>query len=195
MIVTPLAIPDVVLIEPEVFQDARGTFFESFNLAQFESVLGRTLDFVQDNHSTSHQHVLRGLHYQIKQAQGKLIRVTKGEVFDVVVDLRRDASTFGQTVCLTLSDTRCQQLWVPEGFAHGFLALTQGAEVLYKTTDYYAPLHERCVRWDDADLNIPWPLQSAPILSEKDARGTSFRQAETFDTPHSDKARSIASST
>lgn len=180
MIVTPLAIPDVVLIEPKVFQDARGTFFESFNQAQFESALGRKLDFVQDNHSTSHQHVLRGLHYQIKQAQGKLIRVTKGEVFDVVVDLRHDASTFGQTVCLTLSETRRQQLWVPEGFAHGFLALTEGAEVLYKTTDYYAPLHERCVRWDDADLNIPWPLQSAPILSEKDARGTLFRRAETF---------------
>lgn len=184
---TALAIPDVVLIEPKIFRDHRGSFFESFNLSQLELALDRSLSFVQDNHSTSNQHVLRGLHYQIKQPQGKLIKVTKGEIFDVVVDLRRDSKTFGQFVCQTLSQEKHNQLWVPEGFAHGFLTISETAEVLYKTTDYYAPAHERCLRWDDPTLNIAWPLHlaqkpvSAPILSEKDAQGVSFEDAETFE--------------
>lgn len=194
MITFPLTIPDVVLLEPKVFHDNRGSFFESFNLAQLELALGRSLSFVQDNHSTSHQHVLRGLHYQINQPQGKLIKVMKGEIFDVVVDLRCHSKTFGQSACQILSHAKHQQLWVPEGFAHGFLTLSDSAEVLYKTTDYYAPSHERCLRWDDPTLNIPWPLQltprassasgpisaSVPILSEKDAKGVSFEDAETF---------------
>jgi dTDP-4-dehydrorhamnose 3,5-epimerase len=186
MIVTPLAIPDVVLIDPKVFRDDRGFFFESFNQSQFEAALGRPLRFVQDNHSVSHRHVLRGLHYQIHQAQGKLIRVIKGEIFDVVVDMRRTSQTFGQSVCQVLSEKDRHQLWVPEGFAHGFLTLSDTAEVLYKTTDYYAPAHERCLRWDDSTLNIPWPLALpqglalAPILSAKDAQGVSFEKAESF---------------
>lgn len=188
MIATPLFIPDVLMLEPKVFNDERGSFFESFNLAQLESALSRSLSFVQDNHSTSHRNVLRGLHYQIKQPQGKLIKVMKGEIFDVVVDLRRHSNTFGQTACQILSHAKHQQLWVPEGFAHGFLTLSDSAEVLYKTTDYYAPAHERCLRWDDPTLNIPWPLQFAqgsnsgiaPILSAKDAQGVSFEDAETF---------------
>lgn len=184
MIVTPLAIPDVVLLEPKIFRDYRGSFFESFNLAQLESALGRSLSFVQDNHSTSYRHVLRGLHYQIKQPQGKLIKVTKGEIFDVVVDMRRHSKTFGQSVCQILSQDLHNQLWIPEGFAHGFLTLTESAEVLYKTTDYYAPAHERCLRWDDPALNIPWPLKltqgQGPILSEKDSLGVSFEEAEAY---------------
>jgi dTDP-4-dehydrorhamnose 3,5-epimerase len=188
MIAKPQTIPDVVMLEPRVFHDDRGSFFESFNLAQLESVLGRSLRFVQDNHSTSHQHVLRGLHYQIKQPQGKLIKVMKGEIFDVVVDLRRHSTTFGQSAYQILSHAKHQQLWVPEGFAHGFLTLSDSAEVLYKTTDYYAPEHERCLRWDEPTLNIPWPLElaqgstsaTAPILSAKDAQGTSLEEAETF---------------
>jgi dTDP-4-dehydrorhamnose 3,5-epimerase len=188
MIVTPLAIPDIVLLEPKVFRDDRGIFYESFNQVQFEAALGRSLRFVQDNHSVSHRHVLRGLHYQIEQSQGKLIRVIQGEIFDVVVDIRRHSKTFGQSVCHLLSDKKHQQLWVPEGFAHGFLTLSDSAEVLYKTTDYYAPAHERCLRWDDPTLNIPWPLKLtsgntstlAPILSTKDAQGVSFEEAETF---------------
>lgn len=184
MIVTPLAIPDVVLLEPKIFRDYRGSFFESFNLAQLESALGRSLSFVQDNHSTSYRHVLRGLHYQIKQPQGKLIKVTKGEIFDVVVDMRRHSETFGQSVCQILSQDLHNQLWIPEGFAHGFLTLTESAEVLYKTTNYYAPAHERCLRWDDPALNIPWPLKltqgQGPILSEKDSLGVSFEEAEAY---------------
>lgn len=188
MNVTPLSIPDVVLIEPNVFSDDRGSFFESFNQVQFEATLGRPLRFVQDNHSVSHRHVLRGLHYQVQQPQAKLIRVIKGEIFDVVVDMRRHSTTFGQSVCHLLSDKQHQQLWVPEGFAHGFLTLSDFAEVLYKTTDYYAPAHECCLRWDDPTLNIPWPLKLTsqatstlvPILSTKDARGVSFEDAETF---------------
>jgi dTDP-4-dehydrorhamnose 3,5-epimerase len=188
MIVTPLAIPEVVLIEPKIFRDPRGAFFESFNLAHLETALGRSLSFVQDNHSISHQHVLRGLHYQIKQPQGKLIKVAKGEIFDVVVDLRRHSNTFGQFICQILSQEMHHQLWVPEGFAHGFLTLSDTAEVLYKTTDYYAPAHERCLRWDDSTLNIPWPLKlrqesisvSAPIMSIQDTQGVSFEEAETY---------------
>lgn len=188
MIAKPLAIPDVVMLEPKVFRDARGAFFESFHQAELESALGRSLRFVQDNQSTSHRSVLRGLHYQIQQPQGKLIRVIRGEIFDVVVDLRRHSTTFGQSLCHLLSDAQHQQLWVPKGFAHGFLTISETAEVLYKTTDYYAPAHERCVRWDDPTLNIPWPLQlasgtasvSTPILSAKDAQGVSFVDAETF---------------
>ena len=188
MIVTPLAIPDDVLLEPKIFRDHRGSFFESFNLAQLESALGRSLTFVQDNHSTSYRYVLRGLHYQIKQPQGKLIQVTKGEIFDVIVDIRRHSKTFGQSVCQILSQELHNQLWIPEGFAHGFLTLSESAEVLYKTTDYYAPAHERCLRWDDPILNIPWPLElikgttssQGPILSAKDALGVSFEEAETY---------------
>lgn len=188
MIATPLSIPDIVLLEPKVFCDDRGIFYESFNLARFETALGRSLRFVQDNHSVSYQHVLRGLHYQIEQSQAKLIRVIKGEIFDVVVDMRRYSKTFGQSVCHLLSDKQHQHLWVPEGFAHGFLTLSVSAEVLYKTTDYYAPAYERCLLWDDPTLNIPWPLQFAqgstsaiaPILSAKDAQGVSFEDAETF---------------
>ncbi len=186
MKVTPLVIPDIVLLEPKIFRDHRGSFFESFNLAQLELALGRTLNFVQDNHSTSNRHVLRGLHYQIKHPQAKLIQVTRGEIFDVVVDMRRHSNTFGQSVCQILSQETHQQLWIPEGFAHGFLTLSDTAEVLYKTTDYYAPAYERCLCWDDPTLNIPWPLQSAqgsteiPILSAKDMKGVSFREAETF---------------
>jgi dTDP-4-dehydrorhamnose 3,5-epimerase len=188
MIVRPLAIPDVVLLEPKIFRDHRGSFFESFNLAQLETALGRSLCFVQDNHSASNQNVLRGLHYQIKQPQGKLIKVTRGEIFDVVVDMRQHSNTFGQSVCQNLSQEMHNQLWIPEGFAHGFLTLSDVAEVLYKTTDYYAPEHERCLRWDDSTLNIPWPLKleqesisvSVPILSIKDAQGVSFEEAETY---------------
>lgn len=188
MIVIPLAIPDVSLLQPKILRDHRGTFFESFNLVQLESELGRSLHFVQDNHSISHQHVLRGLHYQIKQPQGKLIKVTRGKIFDVVVDMRRHSKTFGQSICQILSQEMHHQLWVPEGFAHGFLTLSDTAEVLYKTTDYYAPAHERCLRWDDSTLNIPWPLKleqesisvSVPILSIKDAQGVSFEEAETY---------------
>lgn len=188
MIITPLEIPDIVLVEPKVFRDDRGIFYESFNQAQYEAALGRPLHFVQDNHSVSHRHVLRGLHYQVQQPQAKLIRVIKGEIFDVVVDMRRHSTTFGQSVCHLLSDKQHQQLWVPEGFAHGFLTLSDFAEVLYKTTDYYAPAHECCLRWDDPTLNIPWPLKLTsqatstlvPTLSTKDARGVSFEDAETF---------------
>lgn len=188
MIVRPLAIPDVVLLEPKIFRDHRGSFFESFNLAQLELALGRSLSLVQDNHSTSNHNVLRGLHYQIKQPQGKLINVTRGEIFDVVIDMRRHSKTFGKSICQILSQEMHNQLWVPEGFAHGFLTLSDSAEVLYKTTDYYAPEHERCLRWDDPTLNIPWPLQfangstsaTAPILSANDAQGVSFKEADTF---------------
>lgn len=164
----PLAIPDVVLMEPKVFGDNRGFFFESFNHAQFEASIGRRVSFVQDNHSKSAKYVLRGLHFQIQQAQGKLVRVIAGEVFDVAVDIRRSSPTFGQWVGETLSAENKKQLWVPEGFAHGFLVLSDTAELLYKTTDYYAPQFERCIAWNDTMLNIDWPIDGAPILSAKD---------------------------
>lgn len=177
---TRLAIPDVVLLEPRVFGDDRGFFFESFNQQRFEEAIGRKVNFVQDNHSRSAKNVLRGLHYQIQQPQGKLVRVTQGEVFDVAVDLRKSSATFGEWVGAMLSAENKHQLWIPEGFAHGFIVLSETAEFLYKTTDYYAPAHERCVRWDDATLAIQWPAGTKPMLSTKDAQGLSFADAEIF---------------
>ena len=173
-------IPEVLLIEPKVFGDERGFFFESFNAREFNEAVGRDVVFVQDNHSCSTKNVLRGLHYQVQQTQGKLVRVAEGEVFDVAVDLRRSSPTFGQWVGDTLSAENKKQLWVPEGFAHGFLVLSEKAEFLYKTTDYYAPEHERCIAWDDATLNIDWRLAGLPELSKKDRQGQEFLQAEVF---------------
>lgn len=179
---TSLAIPDVLLLEPRVFSDDRGYFFESFNLREFESAIGKKISFVQSNHSFSVQHVLRGLHYQIKQAQGKLVRVVRGEVFDVAVDLRRSSATFGQWAGEMLSAENKKQLWIPPGFAHGFVVLSGCADFLYNTTDYWAPEHERCIVWNDATLAIDWPLRgNLPLLSEKDARGTAFENAEIYD--------------
>ncbi len=175
MKITPTAIPDVLLIEPRVFGDARGFFYESFNQKSFAEATGVDLPFVQDNHSKSVKGVLRGLHYQVEpHAQGKLVRVTQGEVFDVAVDLRKDAKTFGQWVGVTLSAENKQQLWIPPGFAHGFLVLSDTAEFLYKTTDYYAPQAERSLRWDDPTLAITWPLEGEPILADKDRQGHLF---------------------
>ena len=177
---TPLAIPDVVLIEPDVFGDERGFFMESFNQARFEAAIGKPVQFVQDNHSRSVKNVLRGLHYQIQQPQGKLVRVVQGEVFDVAVDLRKSSPTFGKWVGELLSAENKRQLWVPEGFAHGFVVLSDTAEFLYKTTNYYAPAHERCILWNDATLNIAWPQGIEPILSAKAATGLSSRESEVF---------------
>lgn len=171
---TPLAIPDVFLIEPQVFGDERGFFFESFNQAKFEDAIGKKVTFVQDNHSKSSKGVLRGLHFQDPKPQGKLVRVTQGEVFDVVVDIRKDSPTFGKWLAEILSAENKKQLWIPEGLAHGFLVLSETAEFLYKTTDYYAPEHEKCVAWDDPTLNIPWPLSGPPKLSAKDQKGVLF---------------------
>jgi len=171
MKITPTAIPDVVLIEPKVFGDDRGFFFESFNLRVFKEATGLEPTFVQDNHSRSARNVLRGLHYQIKQPQGKLVRVVSGEVFDVAVDIRKGSPTFGRWVGDILSADNKKQLWIPPDFAHGFLVLSESAEFLYKTTDYWAPEHERCIRWDDPHLAIAWPLQGEPVLSGKDSTG------------------------
>jgi dTDP-4-dehydrorhamnose 3,5-epimerase len=180
MKVTPTAIPEVLLIEPRVFGDARGFFFESFNQRAFQEASGLNLEFVQDNHSRSSQGVLRGLHYQIEQPQGKLVRVVRGRVFDVAVDLRRSAATFGRWVGMELSEDEHRQLWIPPGFAHGFMVLSESADFLYKTTDYYAPEHERCVAWNDPQLGIEWPDSVTPRLSAKDATGLPFHQAEYF---------------
>jgi dTDP-4-dehydrorhamnose 3,5-epimerase len=180
MKVTQTTIPEVVVIEPNVFGDERGFFFESFNAKTFSELTGVNADFVQDNHSRSAKNVLRGLHYQIKQSQGKLVRVTAGEVFDVAVDLRKSSPTFGQWVGEYLSAQNKKQLWVPEGFAHGFVVLSDNAEFLYKTTDYYAPEFERCICWDDPDLDIGWPEGINPLLSVKDAKGAGFSNAEVF---------------
>nr|WP_288466046.1 dTDP-4-dehydrorhamnose 3,5-epimerase [uncultured Pseudomonas sp.] len=174
------AIPEVLILEPKVFGDERGFFFESFNARAFSEATGLNPNFVQDNHSRSQQGVLRGLHYQVEQTQGKLVRVTAGEVYDVAVDLRRQSPTFGQWVGAHLSADNKRQLWMPEGFAHGFLVLSEFAEFLYKTTDYYAPAHERCIRWDDPKLAIAWPLQGEPKLSAKDQQGLSFDEADVF---------------
>jgi dTDP-4-dehydrorhamnose 3,5-epimerase len=175
-----LSIPDVVLFEPDVFGDERGFFFESFNQAKFEAAIGRPVSFVQDNHSRSARGVLRGLHYQIQQPQGKLVRVAQGEVFDVAVDLRRSSPTFGKWVGAQLSGENKKQLWVPAGFGHGFVVLSESADFLYKTTDYYAPAHERCVAWNDQQIGIEWPLREAPTLSAKDAKGLALQDAEVF---------------
>ena len=172
---------DVLVLEPKVFGDERGFFYESFNIRTFADLTGVRREFVQDNHSRSQRGVLRGLHYQVQQAQGKLVRVTQGEVFDVVVDLRRSSPTFGRWAGINLSAENKRQLWIPEGFAHGFLVLSEYAEFLYKTTDYYAPEHERCIRWDDPDLAIDWPLTGAPILSAKDKAGVNFKDADLFE--------------
>ncbi|MDP8567792.1 dTDP-4-dehydrorhamnose 3,5-epimerase [Methylophilus aquaticus] len=174
-------IPDVVVFEPKVFGDARGFFYESFNENVFAEATGLRPRFVQDNHSKSAKNVLRGLHYQVQQAQGKLVRVTQGEVFDVAVDLRKKSPTFGQWVGEILSAENKKMLWIPEGFAHGFLVLSETAEFLYKTTDFYAPQYERCIVWDDPTLAIDWPLQSTPSLSAKDAQGLSFDDADKFE--------------
>lgn len=180
MNIIPTEIPEVLILEPRVFGDDRGFFFESFNEKTFADKVGVSARFVQDNHSRSSNGVLRGLHYQIQQAQGKLIRVVSGEIFDVAVDIRRSSPTFGQWVGHFLSAENKQQLWVPMGFAHGFLVVSAMAEVLYKTTDFYAPAQERCIRWDDPDLDIAWPLSAPPILSTKDQAGVSFHNAEVF---------------
>lgn len=180
MQVTPTAIPEVLLIEPRVFGDARGFFFESFNQRAFCSATGLDLHFVQDNHSRSAQGVLRGLHYQVQQPQGKLVRVVRGRVFDVAVDIRRSAPTFGRWVGMELSEENQRQLWVPPGFAHGFLVLSDSADFLYKTTEYYAPEHERCIAWNDPQLAISWPAEIAPRLSAKDAVAPAFAQADYF---------------
>ena len=180
MIVVHASIPDVLVLEPKVFGDARGFFFESFNARTFNEKTGINAQFVQDNHTRSAKNVLRGLHYQIKQPQGKLVRVTEGEVFDVVVDIRKSSPTFGLWATVTLSADNKRMLWIPPGFAHGFLVLSDHAEFLYKTTDYWAPAHERCIAWDDPQLNIAWPLQGAPQLSAKDQNGVPFLTAEVF---------------
>lgn len=181
MNIVPLAIPEVLRIEPRVFGDDRGFFFESFRQDRFEQAVGRKVDFVQDNHSKSAHNVLRGLHYQLRQTQGKLVRVVAGSVFDVAVDLRRSSPTFGQWVGEVLSAENKVQLWVPEGFAHGFIVLSESAEFVYKTTDYYAPEHERCLAWDDPVIGIDWPVSQAPLVSAKDGSGLPFNVAETFD--------------
>lgn len=173
-------IPDVFIIEPKVFGDARGFFFESFNQRQFEQLTGFAPNFVQDNHSRSARGVLRGLHYQIQQPQGKLVRVIAGEVFDVCVDLRRSSATFGKSVCMSLSALNHRQLWIPPGFAHGFLVTSESADFVYKTTDYFAPEHERALLWNDEALAIPWPHQGEPLLSAKDKAGIPLAQVETY---------------
>ena len=179
MKITPCVIPDVLLLEPRILGDDRGFFFESFNQRDFNQATGLDLYFVQDNHSRSACNVLRGLHYQITQPQGKLVRVTVGEVFDVAVDIRRNSPTFGKWAGELLSASNKRQLWVPPGLAHGFLVLSESADFLYKTTDYYAPEHERCIAWNDPTLAIDWPLlRAAPLLSGKDAAGKAFLQAE-----------------
>ncbi len=182
MKVTPTSIPDVVVIEPQVFGDARGFFFESFNGRKMAEALGRPMDFVQDNHSRSSRGVLRGLHYQCPNAQGKLVRVVQGEVFDVAVDLRRGSPTFGKWESDVLSAENKRQLWVPAGFAHGFLVLSETAEVLYKTTAYYEPKDEHCLAWDDPTVGIAWPLHGVkPLVSAKDALGKPLAQARLFE--------------
>lgn len=174
-------IPDVKIIEPDVFGDVRGFFMESFNARRFAEATGVTLPFVQDNHSRSQHGVLRGLHYQIKQPQGKLVRVVRGAVFDVAVDLRRSSPTFGAWVGVELTEDNNRQLWVPPGFGHGFLVVSASADFLYKTTDYYAPEHERSILWNDPDIGIDWPLQGEPMLSGKDAGGKALADAEVFE--------------
>lgn len=180
MQVTPTALPEVLLIEPKVFGDARGFFFESFNRATFREKTGLDVDFVQDNHSKSARGVLRGLHYQIQHPQGKLVRCTAGEVFDVVVDIRRSSPRFGQHMTATLSAENKRMLWVPPGFAHGFVVTSESAEFLYKVTDYWFPEHERSLLWNDPALKIDWPLAGEPMLSKKDAEGKTLATADTF---------------
>lgn len=181
MKVTKTGLPDVLLLEPAVFGDERGFFFECYNERVFTQLTGIRAHFVQDNHSRSARNVLRGLHYQVHQPQGKLVRVVAGEVFDVSVDLRKSSPTFGRWTGVHLSAENKHMLWIPEGFAHGFLVLSESADFLYKTTDFYAPQHERCVLWNDPDLGIEWPLTGEPVLAAKDRVGIRFRDAEVFD--------------
>ena len=182
MKVTPLAIPDVLLIEPKMFGDERGFFFESFNQERFEKAVGKKINFVQDNHSKSVKGVLRGLHYQLSpKAQGKLVRVIQGEVFDVAVDLRQSSPTFGKWVGEIISADNKKQLWIPEGFAHGFLSLSDTAEFLYKTTDFYSPEHEQSIIWNDETIAIQWPFDSEPLLANKDKLANSFNRAKYFE--------------
>ncbi len=180
MKVAATAIPGLLLLEPAVHEDARGFFFESFNQKRFDDATGLSVRFAQDNHSYSSRHVLRGLHYQLRRPQGKLVRVIAGEVFDVAVDLRRSSPTFGKYFSNVLSAANKKQLWIPEGFAHGFLVLSEGAEVLYKATDYYAPEDERCLIWNDPAIGIDWPKDGEPIVSAKDQSGLPFSEAEVF---------------
>jgi len=180
MIVTPTAIPDVFLLKPKVLEDNRGFFFESFNQKAFNQAIGQNVQFVQDNHSCSAKGVLRGLHYQIQQPQGKLVRVTRGSVFDVAVDIRKSSATFGQWVGAELSQDNHHQIWVPAGFAHGFVVLSEYADFLYKITDYYAPEYERCIAWNEPDIDINWPINYEPQLSVKDQQGALLNSAELF---------------
>lgn len=173
-------IPDVLLLEPRVFGDERGFFLESWNARAFSSAVGADVQFVQDNHSRSNCGVLRGLHYQIRQPQGKLVRVARGRVFDVAIDLRKSKPTFGRWVGIELSEENHRQIWIPPGFAHGYLVLSESTDFLYKTTDYYAPEHERCIMWNDPEIGIDWPLDREPVLSTKDRLGLPFGKAEVF---------------
>ncbi len=179
--VTATALPEVKLIEPKVFGDARGFFSESFNARDFADHVAAGVQFVQDNHSRSAKHVLRGMHYQIRHPQGKLVRVTAGEVFDVAVDLRASSPNFGKWAAANLSAENHRQMWIPPGFAHGFLVLSETADFLYKTTDYWYPEHERCLSWDDPEVGIEWPIDGEPVMAAKDRVGSSFADAETFD--------------
>jgi dTDP-4-dehydrorhamnose 3,5-epimerase len=176
----PTAIPEVLIFEPKVLGDERGFFLESFNARRFCDAIGRDVRFVQDNHSRSLRGVLRGLHYQVRQPQGKLVRVVSGRVFDVAVDLRKSSPTFGRWAGAELSADNHRQLWIPPGFAHGFLVLSDSADFLYKTTDYYAPEHERRIAWNDPEIGIDWPIEVAPVLSEKDSKAAQFHDAEVF---------------
>ena len=178
---TPTDIPDVIVLEPKVFRDSRGYFVETYNRRTFREATGLDVEFVQDNQSFSKRHVLRGLHYQVRQPQGKLVRAIVGEVYDVVVDIRRRSPTFGKWIAVTLSAARNNLLWVPAGFAHGFVVTSDSAVVQYKVTDYWAQEHERCITWNDRDLAIAWPLKGDPIVNEKDARGASLASADLFD--------------
>ena len=180
MKITPTSLPEVLVIEPQVFGDSRGFFYESFNARKFAELTGVQAEFVQDNHSKSGKNILRGLHYQIQQAQGKLVRVVSGEVFDVAVDIRKSSPNFGKWVGVNLSAENSRQLWVPPGFAHGFVVLSEQAEFLYKTTDYWAPEYERCLAWNDPEIGIDWPISETPLLSAKDQLGKSLSEAEVF---------------
>jgi len=175
------SIPDVLVLEPKVFGDARGFFFENYNRRTFAAATGLDVEFVQDNHSRSVRHVLRGLHYQIRQPQGKLVRVSAGEIWDVAVDLRRGSPSFGKWAAAKLDAESHRMLWIPPGFAHGFAVLSESADVLYKATDFYAPEHERTLLWNDPALGISWPLPGEPVMTDKDRRGTPLARAETFD--------------
>jgi dTDP-4-dehydrorhamnose 3,5-epimerase len=174
-------IPDVLLLEPRVFEDARGVAYESYNRRTFQEVTGLDPQFVQDNRSTSRKNVLRGLHYQVERPQGKLVSALRGEIYDVAVDLRRSSPTFGKWVGFRLSEADRRMAWLPRGFAHGFLALSESVEVLYKLDDFWSPPHERTIVWNDPDIGVRWPLQGEPVLSDKDRRGAAFRAAELFD--------------